>query len=375
MEGKHNMKDRLVSLINNLKSKGLHLFDEAATKNAVILPLLQILGWNPFDVDEVKPEYPVAGGRVDYSLRLVDVNKVFIEVKRIAEDLAQHQQQLLDYSFKEGIKLAILTNGITWWFYLPLNEGSWEQRRFYTIDLLEQSPEDIAEKFIDFLSRESISSGKAVESAEHIYRGQQRRNTLETTLPKAWDKVVSEPDELLVELLSETTEKLCGFRADPEVVERFLAKYTERLLLTHIASLPSPRSVSLGPTKVSRSGQCGCVAVSQGTYQGKKIIGFCFRNEHHAVSAWKDLLIKVSETIYRLRPNDFHSIAPTVRGVRRTARGYFSRDPKEFRDPVEIADTRIYVEVHLNANETVKRTCNILSAFRYSKSDLRIETR
>ena len=133
--------------------------DEATTKNGVILPILNELGWNPFNIDEVQPEYTVSAKRVDYALRINNLNKVFIEVKKIGTDLEQHQKQLLDYSFQEGVRLAILTNGIAWWFYLPLLEGNWEQRKFYTIDIYDQEANEIAVKFEDFLLKENIISG------------------------------------------------------------------------------------------------------------------------------------------------------------------------------------------------------------------------
>ncbi|MGZ4929140.1 MAG: hypothetical protein ACXV76_12855 [Halobacteriota archaeon] len=67
--------------------KRILTFDEASTKLGVILPLLQELGWNPFNVDEVHPEYAVGGTRVDYSLRFENHNKVFLEVKQTGTDL------------------------------------------------------------------------------------------------------------------------------------------------------------------------------------------------------------------------------------------------------------------------------------------------
>ena len=82
------------------------------------------------------------------------------------ESLEPHQEQLLNYSFTEGVKLAALTNGTKWWLYLPLSEGSWEQRRFYSLDLLAQEPADVAGRFIEFLARERVVSGEAREAAE-----------------------------------------------------------------------------------------------------------------------------------------------------------------------------------------------------------------
>lgn len=90
------MKERLVSFIENIRAdKKINFFDEAATKQGTILPILQILRWDIFNINEVKPEQEAGEGNVDYSLRINNANKVFIEVKRAKEDLESHQEQLL----------------------------------------------------------------------------------------------------------------------------------------------------------------------------------------------------------------------------------------------------------------------------------------
>jgi len=145
---------KLQDLIDSLKGDNrLSTFDEASTKQVVILRILDALEWDIFNIDEVCPEYSVGGKRVDYALRYDKKNKVFIEVKKVSEDLEKHQEQLLNYSFHEGVNLAILTNGISWWFYMPLKAGSWEQRKFYSIDIYDQKTDVIVTKFEEFLSK------------------------------------------------------------------------------------------------------------------------------------------------------------------------------------------------------------------------------
>ena len=120
------MNSELAAAIQEIRgNRALVSIDEACTKAGVVLRLLSTLGWNPFNVEEVKPEFTLGAKRVDYSLRIANTNKVFFEVKRIGENLEPHQEQLLGYSFQQGVRLAVLTNGATWWFYLPLNEGAW----------------------------------------------------------------------------------------------------------------------------------------------------------------------------------------------------------------------------------------------------------
>jgi hypothetical protein len=233
------MKENLLKAIKEIRGdSSLPMLDEASIKSGVVLRLLSLLGWNPFDVSEVKPEYTVESKRVDFSLRMHGTNKAFIEVKRPNEDLESHQEQLLGYSFREGVRIAILTNGLTWWFYLPLNEGSWEQRRFFTADFAEQPPESIAERIISLLSKPNIASGDAVRNAEDLYRSRQRKDILRQALPKAWHKLINDPDDLLVDLLIETTERLSGFRPEAVDVQKFLEG------ISHPATLNQETTIS-----------------------------------------------------------------------------------------------------------------------------------
>ena len=118
------MIEQLIAFIESLKTNPkVSTYDEAATKQAIILALLRHLGWNTYNIDQVTPEFSVENRRVDYSLRLNNSTEVFIEVKKPGEDLEKYHEQLLDYSFRQGVELATLTNGITWWLYLPTKKG------------------------------------------------------------------------------------------------------------------------------------------------------------------------------------------------------------------------------------------------------------
>lgn len=195
------MVEQLVSFLEGLKANPkVTSFDETSTKYSIILPILQLLGWDIFNNDEVVPEFPVEGRRVDFSLRLKHSNEVFIEVKRIGIDLDAYEKQLLDYSFKHGVELATLANGITWQFYLPTRKGDWKTRRFYTIDIVEQESNDVASKFFDLLSKNNVQSGKAMQHAESIYKGRQKKQAIADNLPEAWNKIITEPDTSLINL-------------------------------------------------------------------------------------------------------------------------------------------------------------------------------
>jgi predicted type IV restriction endonuclease len=232
------MNDQIQKFIENLKEKPhISKFDETETKMGMILPVLQYLGWDVWNIEEVKPEYPVEGkkaaegGKVDYCLRIKGKSEVFLEAKRPGEDLEKHQEQLLDYSFRENVDLAILSNGILWWFYLPRKKGPWKDRKFYAIDISQQDISEITEKFNQLLSREHVQSGEALKKAKSIDEQQDRQKKITETLPKAWNKIISEAEPRLLDLLVDTTESMCGFRPEMEAVKGMMMDFKDNIFL------------------------------------------------------------------------------------------------------------------------------------------------
>jgi predicted type IV restriction endonuclease len=348
----------LLKVIEGIKADQRVLaLDEALTKNGVILPILNELGWNPFNIDEVQPEYTVASKRVDYALRVNNHNKAFIEVKKLGTDLEKHQKQLLDYSFQEGVRLAILTNGIAWWFYLPLLEGSWEQRKFYTIDIYDQEAHEIALKFADFLLKENVISGKAIENAESVYKSKQKKEIIRSTIPNAWNKLVSEPDEDLIELIAEMTARLSGYKPDHAIVAAFLGANS------FTAETPLAGSVfefqSIRPKTIKTE-------TDREDYRNTSVDSFVFEGTRHNVKYWKDVLIGVTEIMLNKHRDQFSQVLSLV-GRKRP---YFTKDANALRVAERIDDTDIFVEINVSANRIVTLSRRIIALFGYSSDSL-----
>lgn len=357
------MEAELQRFLDKLKSeRRLATFDEAATKQGIVLPLLAKLGWDTYNIDEVVPEYVVGEKRVDYSLRLGNANKIFIEVKKPSEDLERHQDQLLNYSFQEGVRLASLTNGQTWWFYLPLNEGSWEQRKFYTIDIAEQSSEDAANKFVAIFSRDAVQNGDAVQHAEALYKGQQKAKVVKAALPEAWNKLVAEADELLIDLLSETAEKLCGYKADAKIVEQFLAEHQSQIVIGSTVPSQTRESSERKPKRTAPTPSKG--------YTGRVIEGFEFGGSSHPVDSWIAMLLSLCAILQARHPKEFQRVLSLV-GRKRP---YFSENPDALRLPKKLDHSGIFVETNLSANSIARICFEMVSLFGYSDSDLAIRT-
>jgi len=355
--------NELTQAIESFKANGvLRSSDESSIKNGVILRVFSLLTWDIFNVDEVKPECVVGSRRVDYSLCIFNENKVFIEVKRPSENLENHQEQLLDYSFREGIQLAVLTNGLTWWFYLPLMEGNWEQRRFYTIDFLEQEASGAAERLIDFLLKENIQSGKAFKKAKEVFKSTQKKRVLKETLPKAWEKIVSEPDDSFVNLMIETTERLSGFRPEIEDIEKFL-KSDFIKFPSVIRTIPRERpSQRLSPEILNTESNL------TDDYINRRPARFTLFGREYYPKTWQEILLTVAEKLYRDHSSEFEKCL-TLKG---TKMAYFSKNKNELRYPKSICNSDYYFEAKLNANSIVKRCHELLRLFGHHNSALEI---
>ncbi len=366
------MQNTLIQFINKIKSdKCLKTFDEATTKQIIIIQVLNHLGWNIFDVNDIKPEYPVdpqnTNEKVDYALAQKTDNMVFIEAKDVNTKLDSWEKKFCSYCYEKNVSMRILTNGISWWFYLPIEKESCYWRKFYSIDLIQQDANVIATKFIDFLSKTNVLNGKSVENAKKTYESKQKKQIIQKTLPEAWNKLVSSEDEAFIELFISTIEKISGYRAEPEQIAEFLQNNKARLLLygdgPEVASRRTrPFEVEeivegLEPTGYVRTG-----------FTGKNISGFVFNNKRFKVRSWKELLITICEEVSEVHAKDFNKVL-SLEGRKRP---YFTMNANELRKPEKLRETNIYVETHLSANSIVKLCKDTISLFGY-KNSLKIE--
>ena len=146
---------------------------------------------------------------------------VFIEVKQVGQSEGA-DRQLFEYAFHLGVPMAVLTDGQEWHFYLPGEQGLYQERRVYKLDLLERNLEECETRLKRYLSYQASCSGKVLEEARRDYQGVAKDRQITLTLPLAWAKLTEEPDDLLIELIADKVESLCGYKPDPDTVASFL---------------------------------------------------------------------------------------------------------------------------------------------------------
>lgn len=115
-----NLKEIIDHIIKSTQTIIDRDFDETATKQFVVLPILRALGWDDSNLEtlEVLPEIPTdpESGKqikVDYALQHEGKVLVMIECKRWRENLekSEHHEQLAGYIFQRGVDIGVLTNG------------------------------------------------------------------------------------------------------------------------------------------------------------------------------------------------------------------------------------------------------------------------
>lgn len=200
--------------------------NEAAVSLGIVIPILRALGWDDTDPVQIIPEYASGGRRVDFALFGPAKSPVFfIEVKGVGRS-DEGDKQLFEYAFHEGIPLCLLTDGNGWSFYLPGGQGSYDERRVYRLQLNERPAAECVRILHRYLAHARVRSGEAFEDALRDYRDNSARREATRSIPEAWRQLVAEPEDLLVDLLSEQTETVSGYRPTSAKVTKFLRSLT-----------------------------------------------------------------------------------------------------------------------------------------------------
>jgi len=234
-----------------LAIKAGRFVNEAAVSQGIILRLLHALSWPAYDTQIVCPEYSLQGRRVDYALCHPPGKPIaFVEVKQIGQSEGA-ERQLFEYAFHIGVPLAILTDGQEWNFFIPGEQGDYGERRVYKLDIVERDISECVARLTRYLHYEAIVSGAAIEAAREDYRNVSRDRQMKSTLPKAWARLLEDEDELLLELVADRVESLCGYKPDPDTVAYFLKeKVALKSSLPAISQLPL-RSPTLVPAPIA----------------------------------------------------------------------------------------------------------------------------
>ena len=156
-----SIENKLNDLSEKIKNSRSIITSEEHTKMAYIIPLIQILGYDVFNPNEVIPEYTCdfgvkKGEKVDYAICIDSNPHIIIECKDCRTSLTkQNISQLYRYFSVSSAKIAILTNGIEYLLFTDSAEqNKMDSVPFYTFNILDYNYNDI--EVLTKLKKENI---------------------------------------------------------------------------------------------------------------------------------------------------------------------------------------------------------------------------
>ena len=249
----------------------------------------------------------------------------FVEVKQIGQSDGA-ERQLFEYAFHSGVPLAILTDGQEWNFFLPAEQGDYGERRVYKLDLVERDIEQCVERLARSLLHDSVASGAAIRNAREDYQNVSKKRQIQAALPEAWSRLINEEDELLLEILADKVENLCGFKPDPDTVASFLKSSVGRGIV-QIESQPAPKAqrAYTQPLIAPAPIQVPLARVAQPVEH--QTIGFTLKGVRSSAMNGRDVMQQVFEALTKLDPTFPERFAGLPKHGR--TRRYLARKPED----------------------------------------------
>ncbi|SDY95628.1 type I restriction endonuclease [Nitrosomonas sp. Nm33] len=189
---------------------------EEATKNAMVMPFIQILGYNVFDPLEVTPELNAdvgikKGEKVDYAILMDSEPIILFECKKSGGDLnINHASQLFRYFHVTKARFAVLTNGISYRFFTDLEQpNKMDEMPFFEFNILDFKDQQVEE--LKKFTKSAFNVEQILNTASDLKYTRAIRNILAD-----W---MTSPSEDFVKILC--SEVINGKRFTPTVKEQF----------------------------------------------------------------------------------------------------------------------------------------------------------
>ncbi|MEK7856939.1 MAG: type I restriction endonuclease, partial [Acidobacteriota bacterium] len=193
------------------------LLTEEAAKNALVMPFLSALGYNPFNPAEVVPEFTCdvgikRGEKVDYAICSGGKVTMLVECKPANSELSvSHASQLFRYFATTDARVAILTNGVVYKFFSDIDTpNKMDDRPFFTFQLDAIRKPDI--RTLEQFTKASFDIDKIVQEAGNL--------KMQSLVYKELQKEFQEPSEEFVRLIAS---RVANGRVTAAVKESFQA--------------------------------------------------------------------------------------------------------------------------------------------------------
>jgi Uncharacterized conserved protein len=189
------MKESVKKIAERIEKTFDRIETEEATKNAFIMPFIQLLGYDIFDPEEVIPEFTAdigikKGEKVDYAICHDGEPAILIECKSCRSDLClNNESQLFRYFHTTRARFSVLTNGIVYKFFTDLEEpNKMDGKPFLEINLRELDKIDYNE--LAKFSKENFNEESIRDRADVLKCATSIRNVLKEELANPSEELV-----------------------------------------------------------------------------------------------------------------------------------------------------------------------------------------
>jgi hypothetical protein len=107
-------------------------------------------------------------------------------------------------------------------FLFAAEVGSYDERRVYKLDLIEREVHESSYRLERYLSYGNVISGCALDNAREDYKNVSKERQAKANIPVVWEKLIEENEEILLDVISDKVESICGFKPTPIQILNFL---------------------------------------------------------------------------------------------------------------------------------------------------------
>ncbi len=337
----------VIENVRKMLSDGL-FSDEQHVRYSLVGRICHELGWNIWNPAEFYTEYPVKKyppqevttelrGRVDVALFLADKRtdkaEVFIEVKspgRLQYELQAGETQLQRYNYWDKAAICILTDGITWRFYLPSEGGSFDSTLFNEFHILNDSVEIICLTLDKVLRRDKFRK-QAVQTASDMYEELGKIRLIYKVKNKA------------IQIASDTGMDMYMIAKQLLVQTEHVNLDIAEIMVLWDRTIPGGVIPPPPPPPPPPPGDILTDYRTDYAFMKAKSLIIC-QNANYRIISWRD----VKKQVYNYLLSQYPSIV--LEGVL-----HYSKNEHEFREAIEL-DNGYFTEGNLSATELVNQS-------------------
>lgn len=213
--------DEVRQLAEQVRRRITNVKSEEATKQALILPFFQVLGYDVYDPGEVQPEFvsdfakKKSGGafeKVDYAIHLNGAPVMLVECKVAGSEPQDADGQLARYfNATTTVKVGVVTNGTRYRFFTDLQAPNvMDPTPFLEFDVLSFTDRDADN--VRAFAKSQFNAAAVQSYAEDIIYTQR--------IMALVDRTLRDPSESFVRYLLGEIDLVSG-RVTSKVIERF----------------------------------------------------------------------------------------------------------------------------------------------------------